>query len=110
MEITEEKTVDITIVAIHGKLDTTNFGELEKYLIGILKKNETKILIDCEKLDYIASSGLRVFLITLKQIKKTNGKLILCSLNAFVKEVFEMSGFSTLFTIHSSREEALNSF
>jgi anti-sigma B factor antagonist len=110
MELTEQKSGDITVISIIGKVDTTNYGELEKYTSDILNRGEGKIIIDCEKLEYIASSGLRVFLITLKHVKKINGKLILCSLNDFVKEVFEMSGFSTLFDIRTSKEEALKSF
>jgi anti-sigma B factor antagonist len=110
MELTEEKSGGITIISIIGKVDTTNYSELEKFSADILNKNENKILIDCSQLEYIASSGLRVFLITLKHVKKVNGKLVMCSLNDFVREVFEMSGFSTLFNILPSREEALKSF
>lgn len=110
MELTERKSGDIAVISIIGKVDTTNYGELEKFISEILKKEVSKILINCEQLEYIASSGLRIFLITLKQIKKINGKLVLCSFNDVVREVFEMSGFSTLFDIRISEEEALKAF
>jgi anti-sigma B factor antagonist len=83
---------------------------LEKELFQIINQNEKHLLVDCKNLEYISSSGLRVFLMALKQMNKSNGKLVLAGLNELIQEVFDISGFSSLFTIVASREDALKSF
>jgi len=58
-------------------------------------------------LDFISSSGLRVLLTAGKQLKSVNGKMVLCSLKDHVKEVFDVAGFTMLFNMFSSQEEAI---
>ena len=57
------------------------------------------VIIDCSGMDYICSSGLRVFLGTYKMIAQKGGKLIIRNLQPLVKNVFYMSGFSQIFNI-----------
>ncbi len=63
-----------------------------------------------EKLHYISSAGLRVLLAAAKQLKTADGELRICDLNEVVKEVFDISGFSTIFKIFENETEALDSF
>ena len=51
--------------------------------------------------------GLRVLLSTMKKLKKAGGKLHLCGMNPTVKEVFVISGFSSIFSIFDNRAAAL---
>jgi anti-sigma B factor antagonist len=60
--------------------------------------------------DFIASTGLRVILATGKKLMATSGKLVICCLNPTVAEVFRMSGFSSMFPVFATEEEALASF
>ena len=63
-----------------------------------------------EKLDYISSAGLRVLLAAAKQLKGIDGELRICSLNEVVREVFDISGFTTIFKVFGSESEALDGF
>ena len=63
-----------------------------------------------EKLDYISSAGLRVLLTAAKQLKRVDGELRICSLNEVVAEVFDISGFTTIFKVFRSESEALDGF
>ena len=76
----------------------------------MLANNETKIIANCANMDYISSSGLRVFLMTLKKIKGAGGKLVICALQDNIKEIFDISGFSNFFEMFASQEEALKVF
>ncbi len=107
MEISKQKESDLMIVSIDGRLDTTNYAELDKELDALLSSGEQNILIDCAGMDYISSSGLRVFLVYLKKTKANGGKIILCNMQSMIQEVFSISGFTSLFTIYESREEAI---
>ena len=62
------------------------------------------------KLDYISSAGLRVLLASAKQLKPDGGEIRICNLNEVVKEVFDISGFVTIFKVFGSETEALDGF
>lgn len=110
MELTEQKTDQCMIISIEGRLDTTNYAVLEKKLMELVDSHHDKILVDCNKMDYISSSGLRILLMALKKITLIKGKFALCNLQENIHEIFEISGFTSIFEIHSSREDALKVF
>jgi anti-sigma B factor antagonist len=109
MEIIESKSGNFTIVELNGRLDTTNYSQVEKKLLEMVEKGENKILVDFKNLEYISSSGLRVLLMILKKVTSLKGAFPLCSLNDNIKQIFDISGFTNIFTIYSNREEALKS-
>jgi len=67
-------------------------------------------VVNFEKLDYISSTGLDVLLKAAKQLKGNSGELRICSLNEFVQEVFEISGFCTILSVFNSESDALSRF
>ena len=58
-------------------------------------------------LGYVSSAGLRILLKAAKQAKGRGTWLALCALHPHVREVFDVSGFSNIFTIFGAREEAM---
>ncbi len=110
MEINVQKKDSINVVALTGRLDTTNYGELEKVIFGLIDNNEKQIIVDCKDLDYVSSSGLRIFLMGLKKVNTVSGRFVLCALQDNIKEIFEISGFSTVFEIFGGVDEAVGSF
>jgi anti-sigma B factor antagonist len=88
-----------TLVKIEGRIDTNNSYELEKAVAPLLGKENPDVEIDCEKLEYISSSGLRVFLAMEKGIKAKGGNLVLTGMNEWVMEIFKITGFDTIFNI-----------
>ena len=61
-----------------------------------------------DQLEYVSSSALRVFLMTLKTLKKKNGRFVLFGLQPQIREVFDISGFLDLFQIYTHRKEVLD--
>ena len=82
-------------VLLDGRLDTTTAPQLESFIAENLS-NQTELVIDCEKLNYVSSAGLRVLLST---HKKTNGALKLIKVCEIVMEVFDITGFTDVLTI-----------
>ena len=94
---------DITI-KIEGRIDTTNYNEFENGIAELLEQHQQnnptdKLTLDCSSLTYISSSGLRIFLSLYKKMLKTGGTLELTSLQPPIKEIFDISGFSSIFNI-----------
>jgi anti-anti-sigma factor len=107
MELTINKKGDFTVAEINGRIDTTNYNEFETQIMDVIEKGEKNIVLNCEGLNYISSSGLRVFLIAQKKLMGLQGKLHLCNMQPAIKEIFDMSGFSSIFKIFNTEEEAL---
>jgi anti-anti-sigma factor len=110
MNITTEETDGVTTVVFEGSLDTNTAPDAEAKLGELLTAGAAKILIDFAALDYISSAGLRVLLVTGKKLGSSGGSMRLCNLNETVDEVFEISGFSTIFNVFKTRDDALAGF
>lgn len=110
MEITTKDIDEIKVVLFQGHLDSNTSQEAESFLKELLDQQTKKILVNFEKLDYISSAGLRVLLSTAKQLKTCDGKLRLCNLNETVREIFDMSGFSTILQVFKTEADALKEF
>ena len=110
MEIVHKEQDDILIVSIKGSLDGTSSGMAEKELAILFKKNKYRFLFDLSEMEYLSSTGLRVLLDLTKKVKRVDGKIVLCCLAPFIKEIFEISGFTHFIPIHESVEEGLKEF
>jgi anti-sigma B factor antagonist len=98
---------DVTVVALPARVDTINAPEVETQFDELLAGGARKLVADFTDAEYISSAGLRVFLATLKLLEKNQGRIVLCAMPPFIAEVFEISGFSGLFQIVASRDEAV---
>jgi len=110
MDIKESMNGSTHVVEINGRLDTVTAPEFQEKLLGKIGDGNIKLLVHCDGLSYISSSGLRVFLMALKKIKAGGGHMVLCCLQESIQEVFDISGFSTLFTIEPNCENGLTNF
>jgi len=65
------------------------------------------LLFNLGELEYLSSAGLRVLLSAAKEMRRRDGKIVLCALNEFVKEIFEVSGFQSLIPITDTVESGI---
>ena len=110
MELTDRPADFCTILSIEGRLDTATYGALDAKLAEMLAAGKSRILVDCSKLDYVSSSGLRVFLTGLKKVTAAKGKFVLCGLQENIQEIFEISGFTGIFEIFPDADQARAAF
>jgi len=108
MEVIEKKQEGISILRLLGRLDSNTSPDFEKKVFGVIEDGTTRLIVDFEDLDYISSAGLRVLLKAAKSVKRSEGKIVLCSMKDYIKEVFEIAGFVSLFPIVSTVDSALN--
>jgi len=107
MEIKKTKINQIEIFEISGRIDANNAKDFENVLTQSIEEGATKMIADLTNLEYISSSGLRVFLFIAKKIGK-NGFIYLCSLQPQVSQIFNISGFNNIFSIFENKEVALS--
>ena len=97
----------VVVVAPAGQLDSRAAPEFEREVLKAVGKSKRELLFDLSALDYVASAGLRVVIMIGKRLQADGGALALCGLNASVRQVFDVAGFSRLFPIHADRTGAL---
>lgn len=110
MQLVERDNGGVTVIELGGRLDSNTSKVLEDKIMEVLGQGKTKVLMDFKDVDYINSTGLRVLLLALQQLKKVQGKLVLSSIKDYMKEVFEISGYTEIFPIFATEEEALAQF
>lgn len=88
-----------TRARVTGRLDTTNSEEFEKKMAPLLEGGSPDIEMDCSELEYISSSGLRLFLTLQKSVNARGGKLVILNMQSAIKDIFNMTGFSRIMTI-----------
>jgi anti-anti-sigma factor len=95
------------VVSVVGRMDASTSSAYEKKLNELIAQGHKVFVIDFSGLDYISSTGLRSILVTANAIKAAGGKIALANIRNAVKDVFDISGFGTIFQMNDSVESAL---
>lgn len=93
------KIEEVIILTVEGRLDTANTNEFNALILPLLNVQNPNIIINCEGLLYISSSGLRSLITLQKSVKQHNGQLVLEAMRAEIRKIFDMTGCSGLFII-----------
>jgi anti-anti-sigma factor len=97
----------IIIVTLVRRFDADSAPVIEHELKKIAEQNPQRLLFDFSQTEYVASAGLRVLLVITRSILRTGGTVALSSLSPKVRQVFEIGGFTRIFSIFGTRDEAL---
>ena len=103
----EKQTLKITITeenggmfaTIEGRLDTPSAIKAQQDIVPLLENADKTITLNCKDMEYISSSGLRLFLTLRKEAAAKGGKVVITNINDEIKKVFMMTGFFNLFEI-----------
>jgi anti-anti-sigma factor len=109
MDIREERKDGFLVLSLEGRLDAVSSKIFEEKVLAVIAGGETRLVIDLSHLDYVSSAGLRVFLVASNRLIPAGGKVVLCSVQEPVKQVFDIVGFYSIFSILGSKDEALDS-
>ncbi|HNW27334.1 MAG TPA: STAS domain-containing protein [Spirochaetota bacterium] len=106
------KRVDkVVVVYLPGRLDVHLSAEIEKEINKIIQNEpDMHLLMNLQNVEYMSSSGLRIFVSTMRILKEQKRMLKLCNMNNAVKKIFEVVELMDMFDIYDSEEEALKSF
>lgn len=95
MEIKKNLEGTKLTIALTGRLDTVTSSQLEA---ALAYDGLTELVFDIEGLEYVSSAGLRLFLSAQKVMNK-QGTMTIRGAQPVVKEVFDITGFSDIFTL-----------
>jgi anti-sigma B factor antagonist len=97
MKTTFEEKDGKYIMYFEGRLDTAASVQTEQEMKVLHNCEGHDIILDCAQLEYISSSGLRLFLALLKIAKSKGSKVSISGMNDNLRQVFAMTGFTHLF-------------
>ena len=110
MEVSERTLEGVNVISLGGRFDAYAANDIERKLDLLLTAGQVHLVVELSQLDYISSSGLRVLLTALKRARKQQGDIKLACLKPFIKEIFDIAGFTQLFNMFDTAEAAVNSF
>ena len=79
-------------VLMAGRLDATQCDAALRFLNAVAEPR----VIDLARLEYIASSGLRVFLLTQKRVRGSGAGLTLINVSPQIHDIFHYAGFDRI--------------
>ncbi len=100
----------ITKVSVEGFLDAHTVPEMEKIIHNLIQEGQYRIIVDFSALSYISSAGLGVFMSVIGDVKNNNGDIILMKMPPKIYKVFDLLGFTEIFSIVDNEEMAINVF
>ncbi len=108
IEVTEERDGGALVLSPIGRLDSGNARAFETIVTDRIGNGEQHLIVDFSQLNFISSSGMRVLLIAAKKLHASDGKIVLCTMQDHIEEVFRISGFDQIIPIRDSRQSALD--
>ena len=88
---------DFAIIRLEGAVDAHTAPQFEEAVQSVIDAGQNKIIVDCEKLSYISSAGLGVFMGFIEEVRDAGGDIKICALTDKVKQPFEILGFESLY-------------
>ncbi len=99
MALTIKEEQGVLIGEMKGWLDTAEVENIKDSMQPLIDNADKAIVLECKELEYISSSGLRLFLQLRQQVEAKGGTVIIRNLNDDLMSIFELTGFKKLFTI-----------
>jgi anti-sigma B factor antagonist len=106
MDISENSRDGVLVISAAGRIDSSTAGALEAVLPARAKEQKA-VILSLADVPYVSSAGLRVLLMGAKAAKAAGNKLIITGVAPAVREVFDISGFSKIFTMEDDVDSAL---
>jgi anti-sigma B factor antagonist len=108
MKLIDEVAEDITILEVHGRIDTTTGKEFADRLTALVQAGRRAILVDLKNIAYISSTGFHVLLNARRAMAEKQGKLALCGVIGELRRLFDIGDFNELFLIYETRADAID--
>jgi anti-sigma B factor antagonist len=116
MELAHRRLNRVDILSINGRIQAPEATKLQEQINELFAEGRFRLLLDLQKLDYISSPGLRVLIEARKRAREwklsdfDRGDVRIVHLPPRIKEVFDLTGFTSLFQIFDDMVEAVGSF
>ena len=107
----DKKGPAVTILEIDGLLDGHTYKPFEEFLNRlILNEGLSMLALNCEKLDYVSSSGIGIIASAVKLSRDNKGEFCLYNVPERVKRVINLVGLQSMIRIYDQETSAVASF
>lgn len=96
----------IRSIKLIGKLDVMGVGKIETQFAGCCSGDHVRVLVDLSEVDFLASIGIRLLIVTAKSLASRGGRIVLLNPIPEVHNVLEITGIPAIIPIYSSLESA----
>ena len=96
----------INLIKLNGKLDIIGASEIENKFAGYCSGDKVRVIVDLSQVDFLASIGIRLLVLTAKSVTSRGGKMVLLSPTAEVQSVLEITGIPAIIPSYSHLESA----
>ncbi len=107
MTFNESRFGGAVLIRPAGRIDLSNAEAFKEALLAALASATTAVVVDLGAIDYISSAGLRSMVIALRSAKSASKGFAVSGLTPMVLEIFTISRFNLVFSIHASARDAL---
>ncbi|WP_456060304.1 STAS domain-containing protein, partial [Brachyspira pilosicoli] len=83
---------------------------IESELDALIESGSINLILEISKVEYLSSSGIRVFINMMRKIKDKNGRLVLASVPDVIKKILKTVDLEDLFEVFDSVDDALATF
>ena len=106
MALETQRSAGTLVARTYERVDSANARQFQDDLSAVIEEQDRVVILDLQELRYISSAGLRVMLLTAKDLSRQGAKFAVCSLSQPVLEVFQISGFDKIIQVHPSLDDA----
>ncbi|OQW57169.1 MAG: hypothetical protein BVN28_13305 [Nitrospira sp. ST-bin4] len=106
--VTSHENDGVTIIKLHGSLSATTAEKGSQEIKKILDRGAKKVVANLADIDYISSGGIRVLILTCKQLNTVQGGMKIAAAKGMVKEALEASGFHLLTRVYGDNIQLCN--
>jgi len=101
MSLEIESKIQDSIIEIKpiGEVDIYTSPELKNQIFALIEEKNNDIIIDCESLDYIDSTGLGVLMSIYKKMQENSLNLEIINLKPNIYKLFDITGLNKVFNI-----------
>ena len=107
MKVSHADKDGVAVFHLEGHLDSTTSGILQAALMPSAQVADCRLAVDLSRVEYVSSAGLRIILMAAKQARANGGEIALFGLTNWVRETFEISGFTRIIAIVDTEADAI---
>lgn len=107
MQITTTNEAGASVIRVEGSMDAISVAEFDAEWKKVIEEGSTRVVVEMSGLEYISSAGLRGILMLAKTTKMKGVALAFAGMRDMVSDMFKLSGFLTILSVHSDVPSAL---
>lgn len=110
MEFASRRYAEVVVASASGRIDHAGaepFRAALQPLIDQCIEGSDRVVLDFSGVEYISSVGLRVLMLSAKQVKAQKGTIVIAAMQPVVKEIFDISRFNYVYAAFPTVRDAV---